>query len=797
MTHRTTFLYLAFAWISPSLFSAVVPGHYIVEFSTEPVAEHMARRGALARTSMRSAEAVSQRSLVRAEQAGARQKLPPDTTVLGTVDTVDNALIVQSSNPSQLASLPGVKRVIPVREIHMLLDRAVIVDKVVDAWNLAGGDRAGAGVKIAIIDSGVDSSHPGFQDSSLPIPDGFPKVNSATDTTYTNNKVIVARSYVNLLPSRDPDQSARDRVGHGTALAMVAAGVRSTGPLATISGVAPKAYIGSYKVFGTPGFNDSSSDAAILKALDDAVTDGMDIINLSLGADLAPRFADDPEVQAVERASKAGVIVVAAAGNSGPDPNTMSSPATAPSAIAVGASHNDRTFAASVQATGLSPIAGVLGDGPVPASPVSAPLADVAGLDGNGLACSSLPAGKLSGQIALILRGTCTFEAKLDNAQAAGAVGAVVYAAATSPDAISMAVGAATLPAQMVSNSDGVTLKQAVAAQPGLTTTLNFSLTAVPVNPSRLTTFTGAGPNVDASVKPDLVAVGQDMYVATQKFDPNGDMYDPSGFIAVDGTSFASPMVAGAAALLKSARPGLTVDQYRSLLINNADSIGAADGSAAGVQQAGGGSLDAAAALRSTATAYPTSLAFGTDNTATISRSLTISNSGTVSDLFTIAVVPSQNDSAPTVDNNTISLDPGASANIALQWNPSGLGAGGHEGYITLSSASTGLVSRVPYWLGVPSGTPVRITILDSITSARRASLQQDAILFRMTDSAGLPVTGVAPQVAVTGGLVQDIVSHDMGVPGVYGIDVRLAAGTNTFVVTAGSATATIQITGL
>ena len=796
MKRHVVRLFLSIALILwPALYAATVPGHYIVELSTEPVAEHVARQER--RTSLRGTEAEAQRTRVRTEQQQVRGRLGSRVTVLGAVDTVANALLVQTDDPSQLAAIPGVTRVLPVRTMHMVLDRAVVVNKVVDAWTLPGGDRRGAGVKIAIIDSGIDSSHPGFQDSSLAVPDAFPKTNNASDQVYTNSKVIVARSYVSLLPSRDPDISASDRVGHGTALAMVAAGVSTTGPLATISGVAPKAYLGNYKVFGTPGYNDGSSDSAILKALDDAVADGMDIINLSLGDDLAPRLSDDPEVQAIERAARAGVIVVVAAGNNGPDPNTISTPATAPSAIAVGASRNDRTFAASVQAEGLPAMVALLSDGTAPSTPVSAPLADVASLDGSGRACAALPAGSLAGRVALILRGVCTFEAKLTFAQRAGAVGAIVYAASDSPDPISMSVGAATLPAEMVANADGVSLEQALAAQPSLTATLRFTLSAVPMDPNRLTTFSAAGPGVEASIKPDLVAVGQDMYVATQKLDANGDMYDPSGFILVDGTSFSTPMVAGAAALLKGARPGLTVDQYRSLLINYAAPVPAANGSAASVQQEGGGVLDAAAALRGTAAAYPTALNFGTSGGAPLNRTLTVSNTGGAADVFTVTVAPSRDEPAPAVTVNTLSVDPGASADVPLAWDTTGLAAGPHEGYVKLTSANTGAEMRVPYWLGISSTTPARVTILDAIASARRTSIQQDAILFRITDSAGLPLTGLAPQVSVTGGgLVQDIVSHDSDVPGVYGVDVRLALGTNVFVISAGAVSAEVQIVG-
>src|SRR5437879_6770530 len=100
-------------------------------------------------------------------------------------------------------------------------------------------------------------------------------------------------------------------------------------------------------------------------------------------------------VQAIERASQASVIVVVAAGNNGPDLNTISSPATAPSAIAVGASSNDRTFATSVEVPGLPSVVATLGDGPTPSTPITALLADVAALDQDGLACVALPANSL------------------------------------------------------------------------------------------------------------------------------------------------------------------------------------------------------------------------------------------------------------------------------------------------------------------------------------------------------------------------------------------------------------------
>src|SRR5438045_3332615 len=111
-----------------------------------------------------------------------------------------------------------------------------------------------------------------------------------------------------------------------------------------------------------------------------------------------------------------------------------------------------------------------------PTSATSGTVADV------GLACSALPSGSATGRIALILRGTCAFATKLNNAQQAGAIGALVYAAPDAPDPISMAVGGATLPAEMVSYSDGASIKQFVAADPTIALTLRFTLSAVSVD---------------------------------------------------------------------------------------------------------------------------------------------------------------------------------------------------------------------------------------------------------------------------------------------------------------------------
>src|SRR5579863_7204901 len=691
--------------VLPASWAGVVPDRYIVELTAAPAAERVAASGRRPSRSLLT----QHRSQVRAEQQSARLAIEQQGgQVLGSIDTVANALIVHmpASAVARLAQVPGVKRVHPVRQFRMLLDHAVIVTKVSDAWNAIGLDRAGLGMKIGMIDSGIDITHPAFKDTSLTVPAGFPKVNQSSDTSFTNNKVIVARSYASLFAATDPDTSARDESGHGTATAMAAAGELVSGPLATIRGVAPKAYLGSYKVFGSPGVNDTAPEDAILTAINDAVTDGMDVINLSLGDALAENLDQDVQATAIQQATSLGVIVVVAAGNTGPGLHTIGPPGSAPAAITVGASSNERTFGGTATVGGTAYLA-IPGNGPSVSEPVTAPLKSVAALDGNGLGCTAqqLPAGSLKGAIAFILRGTCLFQDKINNAQAAGAVGVLVYTYASQPDPFTMAVGTATLPAMLVGYQDGTTINSQLRSGALVSATLNFATQPFPVNPDSLADFTSKGPDVDYSIKPDLVSVGTNFYTAAQVINPNGDVYDPSGagYALVDGTSFSSPMVAGAAALLKAARPGLTVAEYRSLLVNTTAQAYLSPGVPARVQEAGAGLLDMSAALGASSAETPTSISFGTGSAnVQQSRTLSIVNVGSAPETFTIFAegrnapigpVPPGSRTADELDTAekqpimtvsipSLQLNPGASAKVTVTMTGFSLPAGAYEGYI-------------------------------------------------------------------------------------------------------------------
>jgi minor extracellular serine protease Vpr len=757
------------------LAAQVVPDLYIVELSGEPAAVYAAQEG------RRPAE--SQRGRVQAQQASLRRALEQaGAEVVDSVDTVANALVVRlaDSEAWRLSAMPGVRRVHPVRQLRMLLDHALPLHTVPEAWAQVGGaERAGVGVKIAILDTGIDHKHPGFQDPSLEIPPGFPKVNQESDKEFTSNKVIVARNY-------SAESTLEDRDGHGTGLAMAAAGVPNQGTQAFITGVAPKAFLGNYKISGADG---SSSDARILKAMDDAAKDGMDVVSLSFGSVLAYRPSDDILARAIETAAAAGVLTVVAAGNDGPDPNTISSPATAPSAIAVGASSNDRAFTTTVVVEGASPYLGIPGSGPNSTEPLQAPLGDVSRLDGTGRACGSLPEGSLAGRVALILRGPCTFEEKLNNAQNAGAVGAVVYTDAARPEAdVIMNVGAATLPAMLVSYADGVDIKRRLEENPDLSATLHFQPAPYPIDPNRVVSFSSRGPNTDQGIKPDLLAVGTWIHTATQKANPDPEtLYDPSGYVTVSGTSFSAPLVAGAAAVLKAARPGLEARQYRSLLVNSARAllIGAAEQTAP-VQQAGAGTLDLAAAIQSTVAAFPASVSFGVGgSTVDAARDVALFNLGAAADTVSLAVLPAGPGPAPVVSTAILEIAGGGRQTVSVRLTGSGLEPGQYAGFVQVQASRAVQPIRIPYWYAVPSQTPRYLTLLRSRSSGVAGALLQVAIIFRVTEASGVALLNVGPAVTTEsgGGLVKDVYSIDALVPGAYAVDVSLGptAGSNKF----------------
>jgi uncharacterized protein (TIGR03437 family) len=545
-------------------------------------------------------------------------------------------------------------------------------------------------------------------------------------------------------------------MGHGTATASVAAGVQTVFQGTTVSGVAPKAFLGNYKVFGSPEVNNSASDAGIIQALEDAVTDTMDVVNLSLGVSafggpldtdpscasslpngppvFYPSAACDPVAYAVESAVRNGqVLVVAAAGNEGdtgyqstqngaPTFGTISSPADAPSAIAAGGIQNDVTYAQSVEITGnsvpsnLQRIAAFQSPtGPVPSAPLTAPLADVTQVgDADGLLCTGLPGKPLNADIALIVRGggpTCTFNIKVTNAELAGAVGVIFIDNGLGVANWGVGLGGTQIPAFILQQSDGENLKTYIDAHPGAQATMNPDTYQWPAStlgylPYSVAFFASRGPATGTNgLKPDVSAAATDFLLAVQSADPYGDLFSPNGYTTADGTSFSSPMLAGAAALVKQTNSQLTPLQIKSALVNTASLSGllTQDGSGpAAISEVGAGLLQAQNAVISTVQIVPSSVSFGLlSGSLPPAQTLTLYNTGASPVTLTFAAPQG---SQVALDKKSLTIAQGSTGSLTISLSGSVPAAGRYEGVITGNGAPVPL--NIPYMFLVSNHTP-------------------------------------------------------------------------------------------
>jgi subtilisin family serine protease len=436
----------------------------------------------------------------------------------------------------------------------------------------------GEGVVVGIIDTGIWPEHPSFADDGSygpspvgPVPCEFGNTaHNPDDAPFTcNNKLLGARQMLatyRALIGADPDEfdSARDDNGHGTHTASTAAGnagVEATVlgiPRGTISGIAPRARVIAYKGLGNLGGFTSDLAAAI----DQAVADGVDVINYSIGGGAAGPGADEI---AFLFAADAGVFAATSAGNSGSGAATLGNPGTMPWLTTVGASTQSRFFQGTVvlgngaEYTGASITPGV----------GSAPLVDAANAGGDLCVPGTLDTNLVSGSIVLCRRGVTARAAKSLAVLQAGGVGMIMYENTNDNNLFS---DSHWVPSVHVDNTPGLAIKNYIATDSNPTAEIIAEqISEWPFAPS-MTIFSSRGPNPVAPdiIKPDITAPGIQILAGGSPF-PDPDTTPPGElFQAIAGTSMSSPHIAGIGALLKQAHPDWSPAVIRSAMMTTA-----------------------------------------------------------------------------------------------------------------------------------------------------------------------------------------------------------------------------------
>ncbi|RUO22599.1 hypothetical protein CWE08_05340 [Aliidiomarina iranensis] len=505
----------------------------------------------------------------------------------------------------QLRALPGVINVWEDEVYHLNMDASNSIINAPEVWEMLGGqDDAGAGVRVAILDSGILNDHPMFQANGHTRPEGLPGDDycATVDANFCNDKIVSARVYEPRIEISETEitDSPYDVNGHGSHVAGTAVGnlVSTTFNNAELSfsGVAPGASLYVYKSFYlTPEGNGSANTVSILEALEDILRDDVDVINNSWGGGAGEPTAS-PYFTVWQNVEAAGIINVTSAGNSGPGPVTVGCPGCIEEGLTVASTETGRTFANTIEGPGLDGAVALPGSETNITEAIAGPLMPAMEIDAeNALACAPFPEGSFAGHIAVVSRGDCAFGDKATNFENAGAIAMILYNNAAGT--ISMNMPDTTLPSVSITQADGNALLEAWVE--GDTATINP--TQAVINPERvdvMSSFSSRGPNFDASyMKPDIAAPGTAILSA---YPVNGEW----SYSTLSGTSMAGPHVAGAAALLTQMRPELSQVQVKSMLMTSSnpnvlkeDAVTVADGF-----DMGAGRLDVAAAFNTAVT---------------------------------------------------------------------------------------------------------------------------------------------------------------------------------------------------
>lgn len=669
-------------------------------------------------------------------------------------NAVTNAMVLQSSSgfgpeaAAAISSLPNVRAVHRDLEVQAQLYAG---PELIRAWigtsdgNPDGFD--GNGILVGSIDAGLHHQAPMFNGNRFAYPDWYPD-DGLGITAANNGKIVVSRTYFRTAdPPRSNDFHAWPGAGssHGVHTGAIAAGNVVTDAafrgiaLPTLSGIAPQAWLGSYRVF----YNSQSGRTTFftaegVAALEDTVKDGMDVVIGSWGT--GPSVNSSPYNfldSALVNTASADLMVVMAAGNYGPMPFSVANPSD--SYLTVGAVSTGGRF--SMQSADVSrlgqPNQRLLTDlefnqaefGPrFRAGQIHTyPLLDGATIDSaNPYGCQAWRPSSLTGRVVIVERGFCSFVSKVINAQAAGSSAVVVHNHAGGGNALvrmsqDNTNRAVRIPALFMGHDTGMAIRQHLA-QASLQLIVSTTPTQRGNHPLVVPEFSGRGPTVFGTLKPDLVAPGANIMSQGYALSPVSELRH-KGYGQASGTSMAAPFAAGAAALLKQAHPEWTNDQMFSAMANTADFRGLRnpDGSPAGLLDMGSGLLNIERALANTLFLVPHKADFGLVRQATgnLTRSITIANTGSEDRFLQLSLVQAGTTGLPPLSHvsvmpSQVDLPAGdaTTATVTLDLDAVS-GPGILEGFLLISDGSDEWHAPVFAWLTSHPPSP-QVVLIDA-----------------------------------------------------------------------------------
>ena len=453
-------------------------------------------------------------------------------------------------------------------------------------WSqLGGGAKAGAGIVVGVIDTGIWPENPSFAgNTGIPVPadwQGTCVTGEQFNASNCNDKLIGARFYVggfgqNNIATEDYI-SPRDGAGHGSHTSSTAAGNNNVHitidghDIGNASGMAPGAKLAMYKVCwdGRKNIADGCANSDSVAAINDAVADGVDVLNYSIGATSESSPLDAVE-NAFRVASNAGVFVANSAGNSGPGTSTLDHPS--PWLTTVAAATFRRAFQVvqlgnGARYVGASTTVGLPDLHPL-ATAASVKLAAAATADANRCFDGTLDPAKAAGKIVVCDRGVNARIDKSFEVKRAGGAGMVL--ANVSPNSINGDYHA--VPSVHVVQTDGDAIKAYITSASASATAKIVPLTATELAAApqvpEITDFSSRGPSTTTGgdiLKPDIAAPGNDVVAATAPPFAHGRVWD-----FMSGTSMASPHIAGIGALLKALHPTWLPSEIKSAIMTSA-----------------------------------------------------------------------------------------------------------------------------------------------------------------------------------------------------------------------------------